>query len=133
MLGTSDKYTMNIPETLKFTEDHEWVSLDGDVATVGITDFAQSELGDIVFVDIQTVGETLAKGEKFGDIEAVKTVAEAYMPMSGEVLEQNEELDAAPELVNSDPYGQGWMIKIKCSDLSEFDKLLSAVQYKEII
>ncbi|MBR5736468.1 MAG: glycine cleavage system protein GcvH [Bacteroidales bacterium] len=124
---------MNIPETLKFTEDHEWVSLDGDVATVGITDFAQSELGDIVFVDIQTVGETLAKGEKFGDIEAVKTVAEAYMPMSGEVLEQNEELDAAPELVNSDPYGQGWMIKIKCSDLSEFDKLLSAVQYKEII
>ena len=124
---------MNIPETLKYTEDHEWVMLDGDVATVGITDFAQSELGDIVFVDITTVGETLAKGEKFGDIEAVKTVAEAYMPMSGEVLELNEELEAAPELVNSDPYGQGWMIKIKCSDLSEFDKLLSAVQYKEII
>ncbi|MBR0533720.1 MAG: glycine cleavage system protein GcvH [Bacteroidales bacterium] len=124
---------MNIPDTLKYTEDHEWVMLDGDVATVGITDFAQSELGDIVFVDIQTVGETLAKGEKFGDIEAVKTVAEAYMPMSGEVLELNEELEAAPELVNSDPYGQGWMIKIKCSDLSEFDKLLSAVQYKEII
>ncbi|MBO6069296.1 MAG: glycine cleavage system protein GcvH [Bacteroidales bacterium] len=124
---------MNIPETLKYTEDHEWVMLDGDVATVGITDFAQGELGDIVFVDIQTVGETLAKGEKFGDIEAVKTVAEAYMPMSGEVLEFNEELEAAPELVNSDPYGQGWMIKIKCSDLSEFDKLLSAVQYKEII
>ena len=124
---------MNIPDTLKYTEDHEWVMLDGDVATVGITDFAQSELGDIVFVDIQTVGENLAKGEKFGDIEAVKTVAEAYMPMSGEVLELNEELEAAPELVNSDPYGQGWMIKIKCSDLSEFDKLLSAVQYKEII
>lgn len=124
---------MNIPETLKYTKDHEWVALDGDVATVGITDFAQSELGDIVFVDIPTVGETLAQGEKFGDIEAVKTVAEAYMPMSGEVLEQNEELDGAPELVNSDPYGQGWMIKIKCSDLSEFDKLLSAVQYKEII
>ncbi|MBO4656346.1 MAG: glycine cleavage system protein GcvH [Bacteroidales bacterium] len=124
---------MNIPETLKYTKDHEWVSLDGDVATVGITDFAQSELGDIVFVDIPTVGETLAQGEKFGDIEAVKTVAEAYMPMSGEVLEQNEELEAAPELVNSDPYGQGWMIKIKCSDLSEFDKLLSADQYKEII
>lgn len=124
---------MNIPETLKYTKDHEWVSLDGDVATVGITDFAQSELGDIVFVDIPTVGETLAHGEKFGDIEAVKTVAEAYMPMSGEVLEQNEELEAAPELVNSDPYGQGWMIKIKCSDLSEFDKLLSADQYKEII
>ncbi|MBP5302912.1 MAG: glycine cleavage system protein GcvH [Bacteroidales bacterium] len=124
---------MNIPETLKYTKDHEWVALEGDVATVGITDFAQSELGDIVFVDIPTVGETLAQGEKFGDIEAVKTVAEAYMPMSGEVLEQNEELDGAPELVNSDPYGQGWMIKIKCSDLSEFDKLLSAEQYKEII
>ena len=124
---------MNIPETLKYTKDHEWVALHGDVATVGITDFAQSELGDIVFVDIPTVGETLAQGEKFGDIEAVKTVAEAYMPMSGEVLEQNEELDGAPELVNSDPYGQGWMIKIKCSDLSEFDKLLSADQYKEII
>ncbi len=124
---------MNIPETLKYTKDHEWGALDGDVATVGITDFAQSELGDIVFVDIPTVGETLAQGEKFGDIEAVKTVAEAYMPMSGEVLEQNEELDGAPELVNSDPYGQGWMIKIKCSDLSEFDKLLSADQYKEII
>lgn len=124
---------MNIPETLKYTNDHEWVALEGDVATVGITDFAQSELGDIVFVDIPTVGETLAQGEKFGDIEAVKTVAEAYMPMSGEVIEQNEELEAAPELVNSDPYGQGWMIKIKCSDLSEFDKLLSAVQYKEII
>ena len=124
---------MNIPETLKYTKDHEWVSLDGDVATVGITDFAQSELGDIVFVDIPTVGETLAQGEKFGDIEAVKTVAEAYMPMSGEVLELNENLEGAPELVNSEPYGEGWMIKIKCSDLSEFDKLLSAVQYKEII
>jgi len=124
---------MNIPEALKYTKDHEWVALDGDVATVGITDYAQSELGDVVFVDVTTVGETLGQGEKFGDIEAVKTVAEAYMPMSGEVIEQNEELDAAPELVNSDPYGQGWMIKIKCSDLSEFDKLLSAVQYKEII
>ncbi|MBR4771900.1 MAG: glycine cleavage system protein GcvH [Bacteroidales bacterium] len=124
---------MNIPVTLKYTKDHEWVALDGDVATVGITDFAQSELGDIVFVDIPTVGETLAQGEKFGDIEAVKTVAEAYMPMSGEVLELNENLEGAPELVNSDPYGEGWMIKIKCSDLSEFDKLLSAVQYKEII
>ena len=124
---------MNIPETLKYTKDHEWVALEGDVATVGITDFAQSELGDIVFVDIQTEGETLAKEEVFGTIEAVKTVADAFMPMSGEVLEQNEELDGAPELVNSDPYGQGWMIKIKCSDLSEFDKLLSAEQYKEII
>lgn len=124
---------MNIPDTLKYTNDHEWVSLDGNIATVGITDFAQSELGDIVFVDIQTVGETLAQKEKFGDIEAVKTVAEAFMPMSGEVLEQNEELDGAPELVNSDPYGQGWMIKIKCSDVSEFDTLLTASQYEEII
>ncbi|NLD22428.1 MAG: glycine cleavage system protein GcvH [Bacteroidales bacterium] len=124
---------MNIPDTLKYTNDHEWVSLDGNIAIVGITDFAQSELGDIVFVDIQTVGETLAQKEKFGDIEAVKTVAEAFMPMSGEVLEQNEELDGAPELVNSDPYGQGWMIKIKCSDVSEFDTLLTASQYEEII
>ena len=124
---------MNIPESLKYTKDHEWVALDGDIATVGITDFAQNELGDIVFVDIQTVGESLAQGDKFGDIEAVKTVAEAYMPMSGEVLEMNEELEAAPELVNSDPYGKGWMIKIKCSDLAEFDKLLSADKYKEII
>lgn len=124
---------MDIPDTLKYTNDHEWVSLDGNIATVGITDFAQSELGDIVFVDIQTVGETLAQKEKFGDIEAVKTVAEAFMPMSGEVLEQNEELDGAPELVNSDPYGQGWMIKIKCSDVSEFDTLLTASQYEEII
>lgn len=124
---------MNIPESLKYTKDHEWVALDGDIATVGITDFAQNELGDIVFVDIQTVGESLAQGDKFGDIEAVKTVAEAYMPMSGEVLEVNEELEAAPELVNSDPYGKGWMIKIKCSDLAEFDKLLSADKYKEII
>lgn len=124
---------MDIPDTLKYTNDHEWVSLDGNIAIVGITDFAQSELGDIVFVDIQTVGETLAQKEKFGDIEAVKTVAEAFMPMSGEVLEQNEELDGAPELVNSDPYGQGWMIKIKCSDVSEFDTLLTASQYEEII
>jgi glycine cleavage system H protein len=124
---------MDIPDTLKYTNDHEWVSLDGNIATVGITNFAQSELGDIVFVDIQTVGETLAQKEKFGDIEAVKTVAEAFMPMSGEVLEQNEELDGAPELVNSDPYGQGWMIKIKCSDVSEFDTLLTASQYEEII
>ena len=124
---------MDIPDTLKYTNDHEWVSLDGNIATVGITNFAQSELGDIVFVDIQTVGETLAQKEKFGDIEAVKIVAEAFMPMSGEVLEQNEELDGAPELVNSDPYGQGWMIKIKCSDVSEFDTLLTASQYEEII
>ena len=124
---------MNVPANLKYTEDHEWVKVDGDVAVVGITDFAQGELGDVVFVDIQTAGETLDKGETFGTIEAVKTVADAFMPVSGEVLEVNEALDGAPDLVNTDPYGEGWMIKIKCSDLSEFDKLLSAVQYKEII
>ena len=124
---------MNTPEDLKYTKDHEWVKLEGDVAVVGITDFAQSELGDIVFVDIQTEGETLARGDVFGAIEAVKTVADAFMPMSGEVVEVNPELDVAPELVNSDPYGQGWMIKIKVSDASEFDNLLSAEQYEEII
>ena len=124
---------MNVPENLKYTEDHEWVKVDGDVAVVGITDFAQGELGDIVFVDIQTAGETLDKGETFGTIEAVKTVADAFMPVSGEVLEVNEALDGAPDLVNTDPYGEGWMIKIKFSDASEFDTLLTAEQYKEII
>ena len=124
---------MNVPANLKYTEDHEWVKVDGDVAVVGITDFAQGELGDIVFVDIQTAGETLDKGETFGTIEAVKTVADAFMPVSGEVLEVNEALDGAPDLVNSDPYGDGWMIKIKFSDASEFDTLLTAEQYKEII
>ena len=124
---------MNVPANLKYTEDHEWVKVDGDVAVVGITDFAQSELGDIVFVDIQTAGETLAKGDVFGTIEAVKTVADAFMPVSGEVLEVNEALDGAPDLVNSDPYEAGWMIKIKFSDASEFDSLLTAEQYKEII
>ena len=124
---------MNVPENLKYTEDHEWVKVDGDVAVVGITDFAQGELGDIVFVDIQTVGETLEKGETFGTIEAVKTVADAFMPVSGEVLEVNEALDGAPDLVNTDPYGDGWMIKIKFSAASEFDTLLTAEQYKEII
>lgn len=124
---------MNIPAELKYTKDHEWVRLEGDVAVVGITDFAQSELGDIVFVDIQTEGETLAKEEVFGAIEAVKTVADALMPVSGEVVEVNPALEGAPELVNSDPYGEGWMIKIKCSDPSEFDTLLSAAQYEQII
>lgn len=122
---------MNVPENLRYTEDHEWIKVDGDIATVGITDFAQSELGDIVFVDIQTVGETLAQNEPFGTIEAVKTVADANMPVAGEVLEVNEELEGAPELVNSDPYGAGWMIKIKISDASEIDTLMTAEQYKE--
>ena len=124
---------MNVPANLKYTEDHEWVKVDGDVAVVGITDFAQGELGDVVFVDIQTAGETLDKGETFGTIEAVKTVADTFMPVSGEVLEVNEALDGAPDLVNTDPYGEGWMIKIKFSDASEFDNLLTAEQYKEII
>ena len=124
---------MNTPAELKYTKDHEWVRIEGDVAVVGITDFAQSELGDIVFVDIQTEGETLSKGDVFGTIEAVKTVADAYMPVSGEVVEVNAGLDGAPEKVNSDPYGEGWMVKIKVSDASEFDTLLSAGQYEEII
>lgn len=124
---------MNTPVELKYTKDHEWVRQEGDMAVVGITDFAQSELGDIVFVDIQTEGETLAKEEVFGTIEAVKTVADAFMPVSGEVVEVNPELEGAPELVNTDPYGQGWMIKIKVSDPSEFDTLLSAAQYEQII
>ena len=124
---------MNIPSNLKYTNDHEWLKIEGDVALVGITDFAQSELGDIVFVDIQTAGETLAQGEVFGTIEAVKTVADAFMPISGEVVEVNEALDGAPELVNSDPYEAGWMIKIKFSDASEIDNLLTAAQYGEKI
>lgn len=123
---------MNTPAELKYTKDHEWVRVEGDVAVVGITDFAQSELGDIVFVDIQTEGETLAKEETFGAIEAVKTVADAFMPVSGEVIELNPELEGAPELVNSDPYGQGWMIKVKMSDPSELDTLMSAAEYEAI-
>ncbi|MBQ0025023.1 MAG: glycine cleavage system protein GcvH [Bacteroidales bacterium] len=123
---------MNTPAELKYTKDHEWVRAEGDVAVVGITDFAQSELGDIVFVDIQTVGDTIAKEECFGTIEAVKTVADAFMPVSGEILEMNPELEGAPELVNSDPYGEGWMIKVKMSDPSELDTLMDAAQYTAI-
>ena len=124
---------MNIPAELKYTNDHEWVKVNGDEAIVGITDFAQSELGDIVFVDIQTEGETLKKGETFGTIEAVKTVADAFMPVSGEVIEVNGELEGAPETVNYDPYGKGWMIKIKISDPAEISELLSAEQYKALV
>ena len=124
---------MNIPAELKYTNDHEWVKVNGDEAIVGITDFAQSELGDIVFVDIQTEGETLKKGETFGTIEAVKTVADAFMPVSGEVIEVNGELEGAPETVNNDPYGKGWMIKIKISDPAEISELLSAEQYKALV
>ena len=124
---------MNIPAELKYTKDHEWLKLEGDVALVGITDYAQSELGEIVFVDVPTEGETLQKEEVFGSIEAVKTVADLLLPVGGEVLELNPELDGAPELVNEDPYGKGWIVKIKVSDASEIDTLLSADQYKELV
>ena len=124
---------MNIPEELKYTEDHEWVKIDGDQAIVGITDFAQSELGDIVYVEVETEGETIQKSELFGTIEAVKTVSDLFMPLSGEVLEFNTNLEDEPELVNTDPYVQGWMIKISASNLDESSELLSADQYKELI
>ena len=123
---------MNIPENLKYSQDHEWVRVEGNVAVVGITDYAQSELGDIVFVDIQTEGEELQEGELFGNIEAVKTVADALMPVSGTVIEVNGELEAAPELVNSDPYGKGWMIRIELSDPAELENLLDAKAYEQI-
>jgi len=124
---------MNVPEELKYTKDHEWVRADGEILTIGITDFAQSELGDLVFIDISTEGESLSHGEVFGSVEAVKTVSDLYMPVSGEVLEVNSNLDSAPETVNSDPYGDGWMVKIKLSDLSEINDLLSADDYKSLV
>lgn len=124
---------MNIPENLKYTKDHEWISIDGDIATVGITDFAQGELGDIVFVEIETEGETLDSEEVFGSVEAVKTVSDLFMPVSGEITEFNEALESSPETVNSDPYGEGWMVKIKMSDTSQVDSLLDAAAYKEVI
>lgn len=120
---------MNIPSNLKYSSDHEWIKVDGDIATVGVTAYAQDQLGDIVFVDIQTEGETLKQGEIFGAIEAVKTVADALMPISGEITEVNTALEESPESVNKDPYGDGWMIKIKISDPSEVEKLLSADDY----
>ncbi len=124
---------MNIPANLKYTKDHEWVSIDGDVATVGITDFAQKELGDIVYVEVETLDQTLAKDEVFGTVEAVKTVSDLFLPLSGEIIEFNDALESAPESVNSDPYGAGWMIKVKVSDLGEVDALLSNEAYKELI
>ncbi len=124
---------MNFPTDLKYTKDHEWIRVEGDVAYVGITDYAQSELGEIVFVDITTEGETVAKEESFGTIEAVKTVSDLFMPVSGEVLEVNPELEEAPELVNEDAYGKGWLIKISMSDASELDDLLSADEYQQLI
>lgn len=127
------KIVMNIPSELKYTKDHEWVKIDGDVAIVGITEFAQSELGDIVYVEIETIGETLNQEEVFGSVEAVKTVSDLFMPVSGEILEFNEALEGNPELVNSDPYGEGWMIKVKLSDVSQYDGLLDAEAYNGLI
>ncbi len=124
---------MNIPANLKYTKDHEWIELNGNTATVGITDFAQSELGDIVYVDISSVGKSIAQHEVFGTVEAVKTVSDLFMPVSGKVLEFNSGLEAAPETVNSDPYGKGWMVKVELSNAAEVDGLLSADQYKELI
>lgn len=124
---------MNIPSELKYTKDHEWIRLNGDIATVGITDFAQSELGDIVYVEVETVDETLDAEEIFGTVEAVKTVSDLFLPLSGEIIEFNTALEDAPEKVNTDPYGEGWMIKIKCSDLSQADTLLTTEAYKKLI
>ncbi|MCF8228269.1 MAG: glycine cleavage system protein GcvH [Bacteroidales bacterium] len=124
---------MNIPENLKFTKDHEWIKVEGDEAYIGITDYAQNELGDIVFVEVETEGETLDKEEAFGTIEAVKTVSDMFMPVGGEILEFNAELEDNPEIINEDPYDKGWIIKIKFTNKDELDELLSANQYKELI
>lgn len=123
----------NIPENLHYTKEHEWIRVEGDIAYVGITDYAQEELDEIVFVDVQTVGETIAQGEVFGSVEAVKTVSDLNMPVTGEVLELNEDLDVQPELVNNDPYGKGWMIKVKPENLAELDNLLDVEGYKKLI
>ncbi len=124
---------MNVPSNLKYTKEHEWVLVNGDTATVGVTDFAQGELGDVVFIEIETEGETLAQGETFGTIEAVKTVSDLFMPVAGEIFEVNGKLEDAPDLVNSDPYGDGWMVKITISDKSELESLLSAAEYEALI
>ena len=124
---------MSIPANLKYTKDHEWVSIEGDVATVGITHFAQKELGDIVYVEVETLDQTLSKDEVFGTVEAVKTVSDLFLPLAGEIIAFNEDLESAPETVNSDPYGAGWMIKIKIADQSEVDSLLSDEAYKQLI
>lgn len=124
---------MNTPSELKYTKDHEWVKLEGNVATVGITDFAQSELGDIVFVDVDTVEDDLNEGEVFGSVEAVKTVSDLYLPVSGKVIEFNEELEGEPELVNTDPYGKGWIVKVELSEGADQSELLTAEQYQELI
>lgn len=121
---------MNIPADLKYTSDHEWIKMDGDIATIGITDFAQGELGDIVYVEIETEGETLDKGEVFGTVEAVKTVSDLFMPLKGEVIEVNSDIESEPESVNASPYEKGWMIKVKLDNLAHADSLLSAEQYE---
>ena len=124
---------MNIPSELKYTKDHEWVRLEGDIAVVGITDFAQGELGDIVYIEVDTLDEDLEREAIFGTVEAVKTVSDLFLPLSGEIIEFNGDLEDAPEKVNSDPYGEGWIIKIRMGDISEVDNLLSAADYKELI
>ena len=124
---------MNIPQELKYTKDHEWVREEGDYVVIGVTDFAQKELGDIVYVDVDTEGDTVEKDEVFGSVEAVKTVSDLFMPITGEVVEFNEALEDAPELVNNDPYGDGWMIKVTISDAKELESLLTAEQYKDLV
>ncbi|MPT36560.1 glycine cleavage system protein GcvH [Flavobacterium sp. WV_118_3] len=124
---------MNIPSNLKYTKDHEWVSLDGEIATIGITDFAQKELGDIVYVEVETLDQTLDKDEVFGTVEAVKTVSDLFLPLTGEIIEFNEDLESEPESVNTDPYGAGWMIKVKISNPAEVEGLLSSDDYKALI
>jgi glycine cleavage system H protein len=124
---------MNIPANLHYTKDHEWVHIEGDIATVGITDYAQGELGDIVYIEIETIGETIQKEQVFGTVEAVKTVSDLFMPITGEVLELNTELEDHPEWVNKDPYGKGWMVKIKITDLNSVNELLSSSIYQELI
>lgn len=124
---------MNIPEELKYTKDHEWISIEGEIATVGITDFAQRELGDIVYVEVETVGETLDADEVFGTVEAVKTVSDLFLPVSGEIIEFNEDLEDTPEDVNAEPYSKGWMIKMKVSNPNDLNQLLDSNQYRELI
>ncbi|TDE05246.1 glycine cleavage system protein GcvH [Flavobacterium sandaracinum] len=124
---------MNIPANLKYTKDHEWVSIEGDIATVGITDFAQKELGDIVYVEVETLDQSLEKDEVFGTVEAVKTVSDLFLPIAGEIIAFNDALESTPESVNSDPYGAGWMIKVKIANLEEVDGLLSSESYKELV
>jgi glycine cleavage system H protein len=124
---------MEFPQNLKYTKEHEWVRVEGDVATVGITEYAEGELGDIVYVEVESVDETIAKDEVFGSVEAVKTVSDLYMPVSGEVIEFNENLEETPETVNEDPYGEGWMIKVKMSDMSELEDLMDAAAYQASI